>query len=47
MDVLLTPGYRTVKVLEVNAFGDYHRGVLHRGRDTYTAELAALPGAFA
>ncbi|WP_188963137.1 STM4014 family protein [Deinococcus aquiradiocola] len=47
VDVLLTPGYRTVKVLEVNAFGDYHRGVLHRGRDTYTAELAALPGAFA
>lgn len=42
VDVLLTPGWRHGAVLEVNAFGDYHRGVLARGLDTYGAQLHAL-----
>lgn len=42
VDLLLTPGFRREAVLEVNAFGDYHRGVLSGGLDTYQAELAAL-----
>ena len=41
VDVLLTPGFRRAAVLEVNAFGDYHRGVLLRGLDTYQTELQA------
>lgn len=49
VDLMLTPGWRRMAVLEVNAFGDYHRGVLARGpdgveRDTYAAELHALLG---
>lgn len=47
VDVLLTPSFRRQMVLEVNAFGDYHRGVLVDGRDTYAAELAALHEAYA
>ncbi|WP_407572575.1 STM4014 family protein [Deinococcus altitudinis] len=47
VDLMLTPGWRRLAVLEVNAFGDYHRGVLAPGpdgatRDTYAAELHAL-----
>ncbi|CAM4289099.1 STM4014 family protein [Deinococcus marmoris] len=42
VDLLLTPGWKRQAVLEVNAFGDYHRGVLVDGRDTYAAELLAL-----
>ncbi|AZI44554.1 hypothetical protein EHF33_16725 (plasmid) [Deinococcus psychrotolerans] len=42
VDVLLTPNWKRHAVLEVNAFGDYHRGVLVDGQDTYAAELAAL-----
>ncbi|MFC6593218.1 STM4014 family protein [Deinococcus lacus] len=42
VDVLLTPGFRRAAVLEVNAFGDYHRGVRVAGRDTYQAELCAM-----
>lgn len=42
VDVLLTPGFRRAAVLEVNAFGDYHRGVTVNGLDTYAAELCAL-----
>ncbi|QLG11355.1 STM4014 family protein [Deinococcus sp. D7000] len=42
VDLLLTPGWKRQAVLEVNAFGDYHRGVLADGRDTYAAELLAL-----
>ena len=42
VDVLLTPGWRHCAVLEVNAFGDYHRGVLAHGLDTYGAQLHAL-----
>jgi len=45
VDVMLTPGWRRMAVLEVNAFGDYHRGVLSNGLDTYAAELCALLGA--
>ncbi|WP_424949858.1 STM4014 family protein [Deinococcus sp.] len=44
VDIMLTPGWRRMAVLEVNAFGDYHRGVLSGGRDTYAAELHALLG---
>ncbi|WP_052351755.1 STM4014 family protein [Deinococcus pimensis] len=44
VDVLVTPNWRRHVVCEVNAFGDYHRGVLHDGLDTYGAELAALTG---
>ncbi|GGO18200.1 hypothetical protein GCM10008949_01180 [Deinococcus humi] len=42
VDLLLTPGWKRRAVLEVNAFGDYHRGILVGGRDTYAAELFAL-----
>ncbi|QFP77473.1 STM4014 family protein [Deinococcus sp. AJ005] len=42
VDLLLTPGWKRQAVLEVNAFGDYHRGVLVDGWDTYAAELLAL-----
>lgn len=44
VDVMLTPGWRKHAVLEVNAFGDYHRGVLVDGLDTYSTELLALVG---
>lgn len=48
VDILLTPGWRSAAVLEVNAFGDYHRGVLAGGLDTYATELNAhLGDAFA
>ncbi|UBV45239.1 STM4014 family protein (plasmid) [Deinococcus taeanensis] len=42
VDVLLTPGLRRAAVLEVNAFGDYHRGVHVDGLDTYGAQLRAV-----
>jgi len=42
LDLLLTPGLRDHFVLEVNAFGDLLRGVLHEGRSTFEAELDAL-----
>ncbi len=42
VDLTLSPGWRRRAVLEVNAFGDYHRGVLANGLDTYAAELQAL-----
>ncbi len=42
VDVMITPDHRTVKVLEVNAFGDLLPGVLDTaGRDTWESELAA------
>jgi glutathione synthase/RimK-type ligase-like ATP-grasp enzyme len=43
IDLLLMPGLRRHAVLEVNAFGDLLPNVLHEGRDTYAAELAAAP----
>jgi hypothetical protein len=42
VDVLVTPRAKQLAVLEVNAFGDYHRGVEFGGHDTYAAELLAL-----
>lgn len=41
VDLLLTPDFRRHFILEVNAYGDYHRGVLRQGLDTYGAELRA------
>ena len=42
VDVVISPGFRSHAVLEINAFGDLLPGVLFEGLDTYTAELAAL-----
>jgi hypothetical protein len=42
IDLLLMPGLRRHAVLEMNAFGDLLPNVLHHGRDTYAAELAAM-----
>jgi hypothetical protein len=44
IDLLLTPGFRRHAVLEVNAFGDLLPGILADGLDTYSAQVAALPG---
>ena len=41
-DLRISPDFRRHDVLEVNAFGDLLPGVLHRGLDTYTAELEAV-----
>ncbi|ULH16177.1 STM4014 family protein [Deinococcus sp. KNUC1210] len=41
VDMLILPSQEHA-VLEVNAFGDYHRGVLVDGLDTYGTELRAL-----
>ena len=41
VDVLILPS-KDHAILEVNAFGDYHRGVLVDGLDTYGTELRAL-----
>lgn len=42
LDVLLTPGWHKMMVLEANAFGDLLPGVRHRGEEAYVAELMAL-----
>ncbi len=42
VDLLVSPSFRRAAVAEVNAFGDLLPNVLHDGRDTYSAELAAL-----
>lgn len=42
VDLLVTPDFREHAVLEVNAFGDLLPGVLDRGQDTYTAQVAAI-----
>ncbi|MBI4749828.1 MAG: STM4014 family protein [Acidobacteria bacterium] len=39
VDVLITAGYRSHAVLEINAFGDLLPGVLQNGLDTYSTEL--------
>jgi glutathione synthase/RimK-type ligase-like ATP-grasp enzyme len=39
VDMLITPGYKEHYVLEVNAFGDLIPNILHKGRDTYHAEV--------
>ncbi len=45
LDVLVEPDFRTVRVLEVNAFGDLLPRLLHEGRDTYSWEVLAANGA--
>jgi hypothetical protein len=42
VDLVIAPGYRRHVVLEVNAFGDLLPDVTCQGRDTYTAEIAAV-----
>ncbi len=42
VDVLVSPSFTKHAILELNAFGDYHKGVLHEGLDTYGAQLKAL-----
>ena len=44
IDVLISPGYRSHAILEVNAFGDLLPAVLSNGVDTYAAEVLALCG---
>lgn len=44
LDVAVPPGFRSHVVLEVNAFGDWLKGVLHEGRSPYECELRALYG---
>ncbi|TND10327.1 MAG: hypothetical protein FD123_575 [Bacteroidetes bacterium] len=41
-DVLIASDRSTIKILEVNAFGDLLPGILHNGESTYTAEINAL-----
>jgi len=41
VDLALTVDHRRIVVFEVNAFGDLLPGALHRGEDTWTAELRA------
>ena len=38
-DVLVEPDFRTVRIIEINAFGDLLPRVLHEGRDTYESEV--------
>jgi hypothetical protein len=47
VDLMFGPGFETHAVAEVNAFGDLLPGVLVDGRDTYAAEVAALPAVVA
>lgn len=42
IDLLIGPDFRRHAVGEVNAFGDLLPGVLHEGRDTYTAQIQAV-----
>lgn len=42
IDLLIGPDFRRHAVGEVNAFGDLLPGVLHAGRDTYTAQIEAV-----
>lgn len=42
VDLLLSPGWRSSAVCEVNAFGDLLPGVLHEGRDSYAEQLDAV-----
>jgi hypothetical protein len=44
VDLAVTSEFRRHVVLEVNAFGDLLPGVLHGGRDTYAAQIAAVTG---
>jgi glutathione synthase/RimK-type ligase-like ATP-grasp enzyme len=42
VDVLVRTDWQHHAILELNAFGDYHRNVLVDGLDTYQAQLQAL-----
>ncbi|MDI1463860.1 STM4014 family protein [Catellatospora sp. KI3] len=42
VDLMFGPGWRRHAIAEVNAFGDLLPNLLHDGRDTYAAQLAAL-----
>lgn len=42
VDVAVTSGFIRHVVLEVNAFGDFLKGVHHRGRTTHEAQLDAM-----
>ncbi len=42
LDLLFTPGFRSHFVLEANAFGDLLPRLLCDGRDTYSAQIAAV-----
>jgi glutathione synthase/RimK-type ligase-like ATP-grasp enzyme len=42
VDVLVQTDWQHHAILELNAFGDYHRNVLVDGLDTYLAQLQAL-----
>ena len=42
VDVLVQTDWQHHAILEMNAFGDYHRNVLKDGLDTYQAQLQAL-----
>lgn len=44
LDLLFTPGFRSHAILEANAFGDLIPNLMHQGRDTYQAQIAALLG---
>jgi hypothetical protein len=39
LDIGVSPGFRRAVIFEVNAFGDLLPNVLHRGVDTYQAEI--------
>jgi hypothetical protein len=41
LDILFTPGFRQLYLLEVNAFGDLLPGVVHEGATTYEAQVDA------
>ncbi|MER7276042.1 STM4014 family protein [Dactylosporangium sp. NPDC000244] len=43
VDLMFAPGFGEHAVAEVNAFGDLLPNLLVNGRDTYAAEVAALP----
>ncbi|HEX2909502.1 MAG TPA: STM4014 family protein [Chloroflexia bacterium] len=42
IDLMITSDYRQHAVAEINAFGDLLYGTLHRGQDTYTAEISTF-----
>jgi hypothetical protein len=42
VDVLVRTDWQHHAILEMNAFGDYHRNVLVDGLDTYLGQLQAL-----
>ena len=44
LDLLIGADYRRHAIAEINAFGDPRDNVWHSGRDTYTAEIAAMLG---